>query len=327
MPHESASRSPFVIIDDDVHRIPPAWAVGVMADAVRAHGEGLMASPPRVAADVTLSDVGRFALDDGGQAGPGRLVMTAGRTREWFGYRVYDTIATTRGQQVVVTHDGVTGDVTAVAIGSSLGEHRTGALGAVALTALVAHRDRGARVAVIGAGRQAWTQLWAASGVLDIADVRVASRTHASADRLATRVRDELGLTCTAVDATPDAVAGADVVILATSSATPVVDVAWLEPDCVVVTLGPKQVGRAEFGLDLLDGAFVTTDSPAQLRAYDPPALAADADVAALADVLTDRICAPATGRRVHLSVGLAGTEVALLAAMVATRDDASAAR
>lgn len=112
----------------------------------------------------------------------------------------------------------------------------------------------------------------------------------------------------------------ADVVILATSSSTPVIDTAWLEPDCVVLTLGPKQVGRAEFSADLLDGAFVTTDSLAQLHAYHPPAVAAEhhaaGGVVSLGDVIADRVEPPNIGRRVYLSVGLAGTEVALLAAM-----------
>ncbi len=46
----------------------------------------------------------------------------------------------------------------------------------------------------------------------------------------------------------------------------------WIAPGAYVTTLGPKQVGRAEFGPDLVARADVAvTDSVAQSSAYDPP--------------------------------------------------------
>lgn len=111
------------------------------------------------------------------------------------------------------------------------------------------------------------------------------------------------------------AVAGADVVILATTSRTAVVETAWLTPDVVVSTVGPKQAGACEFPTDLITGAaFVVTDSPDQLAAYDPPAVAAGlVPITDLAEVVAGRVRPPGTGRRVYCSVGLAGTEVHLL--------------
>ena len=64
---------------------------------------------------------------------------------------------------------------------------------------------------------------------------------------------------------------GAQIVILATSSHTPVLDPAWIDPGAYVTTLGPKQQGRAEFGLDLAEAAsLLVTDSLDQIGAYDP---------------------------------------------------------
>ena len=89
---------------------------------------------------------------------------------------------------------------------------------------------------------------------------------------------------------------GADLVIVATSSPTPVIETAWLEPDVVVTTLGPKQEGRAEFPIELVtEAAFVVTDSPAQLGAYTPPAIAAGVVTPVdLADVTVGAVEAPA---------------------------------
>lgn len=308
---------PTVITDDDLQRLDPRRAVEWMLAALRLHADGLLTSPPRVRAD----------LGDGG------VVVTAGRGPRWYGYRVYDTRPVTYGQQVVVAHDVVSGEVVAAHIGSLLGPARTGALGGAAAALL--GPTGAAQVAVVGAGAQAWTQLWAMSAALEIAEVQVASRRPASRGALADRAATQLGLSARAVDSVRSAVEGADVVILATDSPAPVLDASWLADDVLVATVGPKQVGRAEFGMDLMTGAdLVVTDSPAQLRAYDPPALVADAglaaDVIALGDLAsaadepeTTRRGRPGRrGRRVYLSVGLAGTEVHLLGHLAETLAD-----
>ena len=71
---------------------------------------------------------------------------------------------------------------------------------------------------------------------------------------------------------TQGAVDGADIVVLATSSPTPVIDPAWVAPGAFITTVGPKQVGRAEFGPELVAACdLAVTDSVAQISAYDPP--------------------------------------------------------
>lgn len=289
-----------VLSDDDVARLDPAHAVGWMLDALRMRAAGDLVSPVRLRAGL----------------GRGDLVVTPGQSPRWYGYRSYDTEPTTDGQQVVVAHDARTGLVAAIHVGNDLGAARTGALGGAAAALL--GPSTACTVAVLGAGRQAWWQVWALSAVLDIGELRVVSRTHDSAERLAGRAIRELGLSAHAVPEPRDAVSAADVVVLATNSSAPVIDPAWLRSDVFVTTVGPKQQGRAEFGLDLLEGAaIVATDSIDQLHAYDPPALVAAAGQAGgvtdLSLVASGVAEAPHRGRRVYLSVGLSGTEVHLL--------------
>ena len=119
--------------------------------------------------------------------------------------------------------------------------------------------------------------------------------------------------------------AGAEIVILATSSPVPVIDAAWLGPGTYVSTLGPKQRGRAEFGLDLPGAAtLLVTDSLAQIDAYDPPnALVGTPHrqrLVSLGAVRAGEVPRPAPGGiTLFFSVGLAGTEAFLLDRLAAS--------
>ncbi len=292
-----------ILDDDDVRaRLDAASAVAWMAEAVDAHHRGELVSPPRVTAD----------LDEG------RLLFTTGRWRgRWYGYRSYDSLPAQPGSQVVVVHDDATGAVRAVAIGTELGRRRTGAIGGVAVEAMAPPRS--SVVAVIGTGAQAYTQVWALGAVLpDLVELRVCSRDSAPRAAFVEAVRPLTGAAVRDCDSVRAAVEGADVVILATSSPTPILDVAWLRPTCLVATLGPKQRGRAEFGPDLADAAaLVITDSPAQIDAYDPPNVLvgtrATSRLVSLGALRAGVVARPADGIAVFFSVGLAGTEAHLL--------------
>lgn len=298
-----AAPGPRLLTDDELRRlVEPAAAVECMRQAVVAAHEQRLSAPPRVHTDL----------------GEGRLVFTTGALADsWYGYRSYDTFEHATSQQVVVLHSAATGEVQAVAVGELLGPLRTGALGGLAVDLLA--RTEASTLGLVGAGVQAWTQLWAVASVRELRDVRVYARTPGRADDFAERARTELGLPCVATRSAEEAVRDRDIVVLATTSRTPVVDPAWLSPGCHVTTLGPKQVGRAEFDIRLLDAAAVlATDSPAQLDAYDPPSVAKAAGhtgrLVSLGELAAGQARSERTpGTTVYLSVGLAGTEVALL--------------
>lgn len=284
-------------------RLDAGTAVTAIRDALVAAEQGRLLAPPRVSAPL-----------DGG-----RLVVTAGHLRDdWYGFRSYDTLDRPDGEQVVVLHDAGTGRIRAVCVGEEIGSRRTGALGGVAVDALA--RPEAATVGVIGAGRQAWTQLWAIAAVRPLREVTVFSRTPAGREKLVARVEAELGVPARAVPDPGRAVRDRDVVVLATTSPTPVLSGTDLSPGCHVNLVGFKQVGRAEFGPDLLDRADVlVTDSPAQAGAYDPPMLAAVEPYAGRLLSLGAVLAGTRPGRHtadqvtVFCSVGLAGSEVFLL--------------
>ncbi|MEU8043674.1 ornithine cyclodeaminase family protein [Micromonospora echinofusca] len=299
---------PLLFADSDVAAALDApTTVAAMRDALLAAYAGRLVAPPRAAAPL----------------GGGRMVLTAGHlTGEWYGYRSYDTFGHPGSEQVVVLHDGRTGAVRAVAVGEELGSRRTGGLGGVAVDALA--RPDAVTLGVIGSGGQAWTQVWAAAAVRPLREVTVHSRSAARREAFAARVRAELGVPARAVESARAAVRDRDVVVLATTAVTPVLDAVDLAPGTHVNAVGFKQVDRHEFGVDLLDAAdLLVTDSPAQAAAYDPPMLAALPAYAGRLRDLGAVLAGAVPGRTdadqvsVFCSTGLAGTEVFLLDRLV----------
>ncbi len=290
--------------DDDVAAAVDApLTVAAMRDALLAAYAGRLIAPPRASAPL-----------DGG-----RMVLTAGHlTGQWYGFRSYDTFGHPESGQLVVLHDATTGAVRAIAVGEELGSRRTGGLGGVAVDALA--RAGAATVGVVGSGRQAWTQVWAAAAVRPLREVTVYSRSAARRETFAARVRAELDVPARAVGSATAAVRDRDVVVLATTSTAPVLDAADLAPGTHVNTVGFKQTDRHEFGTDLLDAAdLLVTDSPGQAAAYVPPMLAAVEPYAGrlrdLGAVLAGAVPGRTTADQISVfcSTGLAGTEVFLL--------------
>jgi ornithine cyclodeaminase len=297
-----------VLTDADIaERLDARSAVGWMREAVLAAHSGALHTPPRVSTEL----------------GDGRLVFTTGAlTGEWYGYRSYDSFSFDPGAQLVVVHDWHTGAVRGLAVGNELGPRRVGAIGAVALDALGS--PTAASLGLLGTGTQAWNQLWAISTVRSLTSVSVFSRDPVRRNAFVARVSAELGLPVDAAGSAREAVEGKDLVVLATNSPVPVVEASWIAPGSYVTTLGPKQVGRAEFGPDLVARADVAvTDSVAQTSAYDPPFILTGTEQhdrltslgAVLAGEVPGRTSADQTV--IFCSVGLAGTETYLLARLL----------
>src|SRR5262245_32616883 len=106
-----------IVLDDAAvtARLRPDAAVAAMRAALLAAHRGELVAPPRVRAAGLAFTVGRL---------PGR----------WYGYRSYDTQV--GGQQLVALHTEPGGDLAGLAVGTALGEYRTGALGGVAADVL-----------------------------------------------------------------------------------------------------------------------------------------------------------------------------------------------
>lgn len=295
--------------DDQIRsQLSAADAVRWMGEAIDDHHRGNLLAPPRAHAEL----------------GNGRIMFTGGRLRgSWYGYRSYDTFEAEPGEQVVVLHDEATGTVRAIAIGNELGPRRTGAIGAIAADAM--SPPTATVAAIIGAGTQAATQLWALSAVRNLNEIRVFSRNQTRRDAFVEGARGLTSAECLGASSAQTAVAGADIVILATSSPTSVIETDWLKPGAFVATLGPKQQGRAEFGLDLpTHASLIVTDSLAQIDAYDPPHVLVGTSqrdrLVSLGAVRAGEVARPDPDRiSLFFSVGLAGTEVYLLNRLVAS--------
>ena len=137
----------------------------------------------------------------------------------------------------VLVLDPATGLPKAFMDGSSLTAIRTGAGGGVAAD-LLARRDA-KTVGLFGAGVQARAQLQAVMAVRDIASVNLISRTEASAQQLATEIAAWTDAPeVNRVSNPQQVVEDADIVICATTSATPLFDGNALRPGTHITAVG-----------------------------------------------------------------------------------------
>lgn len=130
---------------------------------------------------------------------------------------------------------------------------RTGAGSGVA-TDLLARPDA-AVLGVIGTGAQARTQIAAVCAVRPIREIRLYSRTRP--DALADAIRDEYAATVTVAPSREAALDGADVVVAATNSSTPVVYLADLAPGTHINGVGSFKPTMQEVAADVVTAANV----------------------------------------------------------------------
>jgi ornithine cyclodeaminase len=158
-------------------------------------------------------------------------------------------------QAVVLALDPETGRLLALLDGTWLTALRTGAVGGLAADLL--SRENSSTVALFGAGVQARTQLEAVRCVRPITDVRVMDRIGDSADALV----DELsGVTARRVDDPDEAIDGADIVIAATTSSTPVFDGSKIAAGTHVTGVGSFTTEMREVDTALVMRARVVVD-------------------------------------------------------------------
>jgi alanine dehydrogenase len=162
------------------------------------------------------------------------------------------------GNQGIPTHHAVivlfraeTGEPLAMMDGRLITEMRTAAASAVATQHLA--RPEATVLAILGSGVQAQSHLEALRHVRPFTDVRVWS------PRNARTFAERHGVNAAA---TPEeAVRGADVVVVATSARTPVLEGRWLSPGTHVNAVGATRPEWRELDDDLVTGARVFVDS------------------------------------------------------------------
>ena len=301
-----------VLFDADVDRLADLGElIGVMKQVFRHQRDDRLVSPPRSVVKLPAGD----------------LVFTIGGTPDHGGFRVYNTFGRVKHtqqflapahpdarpemRQVVVVFDMKTNQMQGVIIGDHLSAYRSGSISGAAMD-LMAPRET-AILTVLGTGHHAKTQLLAALAVRKFREIRVFSRTP---ERRASFVADmsaRIGQPIRNCDSAEQAVRGADVLVSATTSGTPVYDAQWVAPNAYVCSVGPKSKAASEMPAGIAArAAHIATDAPVQFEAFrGSHALAGTADfdrVRPVSEWLDGS--PPGEGIRLFLMEGLAGTEV-----------------
>ena len=180
------------------------------------------------------------------------------------GMKIY-TITSGAARFLVLLFDTTTGNLLALMEADHLGRIRTGAASGVATKYLA--RPDASRVGMIGAGRQARTQLEAVAGVRTLQAARVFARNEAHRVEFCKQMTDILQFPVEPAATAEEAARFGDVVIAATTSAEPVVKGEWLRPGTHVNAVGANMPNRREMDDDALGrAAVIAVDSRDQAR-------------------------------------------------------------
>lgn len=180
---------------------------------------------------------------------------------------------------LITVFDAATGFPAAVLLDNGyLANVRCGIVGALG-TQRLANRPIN-KVAVIGVGRAAFTQLKVLLTIEPVAQVAVWGPTPLEVDAFARRVVEDHNVNVGLADAVKTAVTNADVIIIATDSRQPIVQADWLKPGAHITAAGNNHPQQQELHPDVLQRAdIIVVDNYHQcLQAGEiHQALAADA--------------------------------------------------
>ncbi|MBE3001361.1 ornithine cyclodeaminase family protein [Nocardiopsis sp. HNM0947] len=252
---------PFVDADEVARRIGPDRARELVQKALR-DGFDPAHDPARVHTG----------------AGDGHLLLMPSTLGGWVGVKVATVSPENPGrglpriQAVYVLMDARTLTPRLMVDGVSLTSLRTPATSAVAADHLTA--PDAATLVVFGNGPQAVEHTVAMSRIRDFTDVRLVGRNphkvRAALDELADRGID-------ARPGKPEDVAGADLVVCATSAAEPLFDGSLVDDGACVVAMGSHETDRRELDAGLMGRAFVVVeDRGAALRECGDVVMAVD---------------------------------------------------
>jgi len=223
------------------------------------------------------------------------------------GMKIYTSVRGGALRFVVALFKAETGKLVALLEADYLGQMRTGAASGLA-TRLMARQDA-RRCGILGSGGQARTQLEAVSAVRKLDEVRVYSRNPDRCDAFCREMSLRLGLRVLAAETSESAVREMDIVITATTSATPVVFGEWLSPEAHINAIGANFPQRRELDEDAVRRCgIIVVDSREQSRLESGDLIAvlgedagAWSAVRELSDVVTGKLAGRTHDRQVTL--------------------------
>lgn len=166
------------------------------------------------------------------------------------------------------------------------------------------------RLSVIGSGAEALAGVRALNAVLALSEVRVTSRNAANREKFAMTITEELGLPVNAVESVCKAVAGVDMVYVATNSGGHVVvELEDLHTVPFVASIGSTLPVQRELGADVLAAAQHLVVDTWDVLEESGDAIAAaerglDRDRVRLLGQMPDRAWDPNEGLTVYKSIG-----------------------
>ena len=178
------------------------------------------------------------------------------------GLKAY-TVVAGRVRFVVLLFSTETGEAIGILEADRLGQVRTGAASGVA-TKYLARPDADV-VGCYGTGYQAETQLEAISSVRKIRRIQVFGRDRERRQRFARSMEERLKLPVVAVERPEEAARGVLILVTITSSKTPVLQGAWVEPGAHINAAGSNALDRAELDVEAVRRAtLIVADSREQ---------------------------------------------------------------
>jgi ornithine cyclodeaminase/alanine dehydrogenase-like protein (mu-crystallin family) len=205
--------------------------------------------------------------------------------------------------------DPETGTPLAIMDGRLITEMRTAAVSAAA-TKLLTGPD--ARVlAILGSGVQAHSHIEALRVVRKFKEIRLWSPTKEHAERCA----KEIGATAMSSE---DAVRGADVVVTATNSKTPVLKGGWLKPGCHVNAVGACRPDWRELDDEAMSNVVLVDSREGAMKESGDVILSRAKIYAELGEALAGKVPSRANETTIFKSLGMAVEDIA--AAMLVYR-------
>lgn len=211
---------------------------------------------------------------------PVRTVLTVGPTHAYFGLMpAYIPAPASMGAKLVTVFgenhkknlpshlatilllDPDTGSLQAIIDGRYITEARTAAVSAVSARFLAS--PQASTLAIIGSGVQARSHLEAYQHVRQLKEVRIWSPRESSRQQFVNDMSPHAGMPIVNAPTAEAAVRGADMVVLVTSSPTPVIDDAWVSPGAHVVCVGACRPTQQEMPPALVARSALYVDSKA----------------------------------------------------------------
>jgi alanine dehydrogenase len=162
---------------------------------------------------------------------------------------------------VVVVNDPRTGKVEAIMDGGYLTAIRTAAASAVATKYLA--RPEARVLGILGTGVQGFSHLWAMKEVTAVEEVVVYNRTLDKAREFKRQYTERFGLPIEVAHSEEAVCRASDVLVVATTSTTPIVQRRWLKPGVHVNAVGSHAPTAREMDGETVAAARVVVDSRA----------------------------------------------------------------